>query len=65
MPKTIHLCDNESEGISIIWTKSNRSLRISGWYDSFVGIPGKTLSLKEFFDSLGITEKDCVRVFRD
>ena len=34
MPKTIHLCDNESEGISIIWTKSNRSLRISGWYDS-------------------------------
>lgn len=62
MPKT--MCPggdaNRSSGINVTWTPSAQRLDISGWFDSFVGIEGGSMSLREFFDELGITEKDCV-----
>ena len=51
--------DAKRSGISIQWTHSAQRLDIGGWYDSFVGLDGGTVSLREFFDRLGITEKDC------
>ena len=50
-------------GIDVTWVKSKGELRISGWYDGCVGIEGETLTLKEFFEKLGITEKDCKKAF--
>jgi hypothetical protein len=67
MPKTVYfpISDDQrrNSGIDITWTKSRQSLWISGWYDSFVGIEGQSVSLREFFDLLGITEKDCRKAF--
>lgn len=71
MPKTIYLPHDNADvgfdrhsGIDITWTKSTRHLRIGGWYDSIVGIESTEMSLREFFDQLGITEKDCARAWR-
>jgi hypothetical protein len=64
MPKTIYLTkDSEDEGINITWTPSRQQLDISGWFDSFVGIEGKSMFLIDFFTELGITEKDCIKAF--
>lgn len=52
-------------GISVSWTKTARRLDIGGWYDSSVKIEGATMCLREFFDELGITEKDCRRAFAE
>lgn len=46
-----------------MWTKTAQRLNINGWYDSFVGIEGDEMSLREFFDKLGITLKDCEKAF--
>lgn len=72
MPKTIYLprdagtqnWSNHS-GIDITWTKTANRLDIGGWYDSFVGISGASLFLREFFDLLGITKKDCEKAFKN
>ena len=65
MSKTIYLPENaKHSGIDISWTKTTQRLEIGGWYDSCVGIEGTSLSLREFFMRLGITEKDCLRAFR-
>jgi hypothetical protein len=50
-------------GICINYVKSKRQLDISGWYDSFVGIQSSSLMLKDFFRLLGVTKKDCDKVF--
>ena len=60
MPKTMLVPeDAKYSGINITWTPSAQRLDISGWYDSFVGIQGRSMSLRQFFDGLGITKKDC------
>jgi hypothetical protein len=70
MPKTVYL-DNyndgmsSSDGISITWTPSAQRIDIGGWYDSCVGIQGESFTLREFFDRLGITEKDCRKAWRE
>lgn len=51
-------------GISIEFTKKAGCLSISGWYDSFVGITGERVTLREFFDRTGITESDCKMAFK-
>ena len=51
--------DAKRIGIDIRWTRSSQRLDIGGWYDSFVALDGGSVSLREFFDRLGITEKDC------
>lgn len=66
MPKCIYLPrDGEcrGSGISIRWTPSAQRLDFDGWYDSCVGIEGEAFTLREFFDVIGITEKDCKRAF--
>ncbi len=65
MPKTLYLPeeDNRRSGIDITWTPSSGVLDIGGWYDSFVGIQGTRLTLREFFDRLGIKEKDCKKAW--
>jgi hypothetical protein len=65
MPKTIYLPrDANHEGIDVTWTPTAQRLDIGGWYDSCVGLPGESLTLREFFDALGITEKQCQRAWR-
>ena len=56
-PKEILLGDEES-GIGIEYIKSSKKLNIWGWYDDTVGIEGDSISLKDFCEKLGITEKD-------
>lgn len=66
MPIKIFLPEGaDREGIDITWTPSAQRLDISGWYDSFVGIPGKSMTLREFFTKLNITEKDCKKAWKD
>jgi hypothetical protein len=67
VPKTIYLPkeDSSRSGVDITWTPSTQSLSIGGWYDGCVGIESTKLTLIEFFNSLGITEKDCVKSFKE
>lgn len=62
MPKTIYLPKDDgsyrNSGIDITWTKTSGVLDIGGYYDTSVGIQSTRLTLKEFFDLMGITEKD-------
>jgi hypothetical protein len=65
MPKRIYLPeDAKHSGIDITWTPSAQRLDFGGWYDSFVGLTGGSMTLREFFDKLGITEDHCRRAFR-
>lgn len=50
-------------GIDITWTPSAQRLDFGGWYDSFVGIEGESFTLLEFFNAMGITEKDCKKAW--
>jgi len=50
-------------GIKISYTMSNQAIAIFGWYDGFVGIEGESMTLREFFIRLGITEKECHKAF--
>lgn len=59
MPKTIYIPEQaRHNGIDITWTPSASRLDIGGWFDSFCGIESQSLTLAEFFQKLGITEKD-------
>jgi hypothetical protein len=65
MPKRLDLTDSyRHSGIDITWTPSAQRLDVGGWYDSFVGLETHSLTLRQFFDELGITEKDCAKAFR-
>jgi hypothetical protein len=70
MPTTIYLPKREPgvlgnhSGINITWYKTKQILSIGGWYDGMVGIEGESLTLRDFFDRLGITEKDCRKAFK-
>ena len=57
--KPIYLGDRFS-GISLEYTKKDRSLYVSGWYDSCVGIEGHQLSLADLCRQCGITPA-CLR----
>ena len=64
MPKTIYIpSDATYAGIDITWTPSTQRLDIGGWYDSCMGIRPESMTLRDFFDKLGITEKDCDHAF--
>jgi hypothetical protein len=65
MPKRLDLPGEcRHSGIDITWTPSAQRLDVGGWYDSFVGLETHSLTLRQFFDELGITEKDCAKAFR-
>jgi hypothetical protein len=64
--KTAYFPENsDRSGIDITFTKSRNHIYISGWYDTNVGIESTGLTLKEFFDKLGITELDCKTAFME
>jgi hypothetical protein len=64
MVKPAHFGDNHN-GISIQYTRRTQSVHVSGWYDSFVGIEGECIDLKEFLTRIGITQKDVLKVFAE
>jgi hypothetical protein len=65
MPKTAYFPPSaQRAGIAVQWTKTRGVLYINGWYDTYVGIEGTEISLREFFDQLGITSKDCAKAFK-
>lgn len=63
--KTAYFGSSDRAGIDIQFNKKQSTIYISGWYDSCVGIEGEELSLKEFFEKCGITQKDCEKAFKD
>jgi hypothetical protein len=65
MTKRFYVPKNaKNSGIEVIWTPSSQQLYVSGWYDSMVGIEGESMSLRKFFDRLGITETDCKKAWK-
>lgn len=60
MPKTIYIpTDAKHSGIDVTWTPANQRLDIGSWYDTRASIQGDAMTLREFFDRLGITQNDC------
>lgn len=51
-------------GVDIAFIRAHQTIVIGGWYDHMVGIEAETLSLREFFARVGITERDCRKAFR-
>jgi hypothetical protein len=64
MTKTYIPEDAERSGIDISYTKKTQMICIGGWYDSCAGLESQTFKLSEFFQKLGITEKDCIKAFK-
>jgi hypothetical protein len=65
MPKRLDLTDSyRHSGIDITWTPSAQRLDVGGWYDTFVGLETHSLTLRQFLNELGITEKDCAKAFK-
>lgn len=62
-PKTYYM-GNDGSGIDITYTKSRKSLWISGWFDHCVGIEGTELSLLDFIKNVGIPVKDLKLVIK-
>ena len=61
MPRTIYINELATRsGVDITWTPTAHRLDIGGWYDGCVGIPSESMTLREFFNKLGITKKDCL-----
>lgn len=50
--------DSGSEGIDITINKRRRTLRISGWFDSIVGIQGAEIPLDEIVALFGKRQKE-------
>lgn len=65
MPKTIYLGSSAHSGLDITWTKTTQRLSFSGWYDSFVGIEGESMTLREFFERMGITKQHCDKAWKE
>ena len=65
MPRIINLTNEYGHsGISVTWTPSASRIDINGWYDSCVGIQGESMTLKEFFERLGIKKTDIDKAMR-
>ena len=64
MPKKIYIPeDATSSAITVTWTKSAQRIRFGGWYSGYTDLKGGSMSLRGFFDKLGITEADCAKAF--
>lgn len=57
--------ENSHAGIRVLYIQRRKTLRISGWYDRFVGIEPTEITLADFFKTLNITFKDCQSAFGD
>lgn len=57
--------ENPHEGIKVQYIQRRKTLRVGGFYDGFVGIETTEITLKDFFERLNITLKDCQSAFKD
>lgn len=57
--------ENPHEGIRVMYIQRRKTLRINGFYDMCVGIESTEITLKDFFQRLNITLKDCQGAFKD
>jgi hypothetical protein len=65
MPKRIYIpADASDAGIDVTGTPTAQRLDFGGWFDTCVGLGGESMTLREFFDRLGITQRDCVRAWK-
>jgi len=51
------------EGIQIKYNPTAKTVIVSAWYDSFVGIEPKEIPLEKFILDLGIKKIHCERIF--
>jgi hypothetical protein len=73
MPKTVHFPPDEpndlgfrpNAAIEVTWTPTRNRLELSGYYDGFVHIYGASMTLREFFDALGIDKRTCDLAFKE
>ena len=67
MPTITHISPSwqRSAGITITWIPTAQRLDISGFHSSVVGIAGESMTLRDFFDRLDITEAHCRKAFRE
>jgi hypothetical protein len=57
--KTYYITDKYGRsGIGVAYTKSRKTISISGWYDGSVYIEGAEVSLIEFIKNVGIPKED-------
>ena len=64
-PKQTIWTGDTSSGVSIRFVKSTQTLHIGGYYDTFVGIESEAMSLRDFFQRLGINKSMCLAAFKD
>lgn len=58
--------ENRWQGIRILYIQRRKTLRINGFYDmGYAGIESTEITLKEFFERLNITLKDCQSAFKE
>lgn len=50
---------DDTNGIQVNWIKSSKCLDIHAWHNRHYGMGGAQMTIRKFFDTLGITEKDC------
>lgn len=63
--RIVQSSDQGHSGIDISYVKRHREVRVSGWYDTYGGIEGRTYPLGAFLSSLGVTLKDCIRELKE
>ena len=54
-----------NSGVDIQYNRSRREVAIGGWYDSMVGIEGRTVPLADLLRDLGVKPADLRRVLRE
>ena len=64
-PKQTIWTGNEHSGVDIHFVKSTQTLHIGGHYDRFVGIESEAMSLRDFFQQLGINKSMCLAAFKE
>ena len=63
-PKQTIWTGSEQAGVDIHFTKSTQTLTIVGHYDTYVGIEPMYMSLREFFQQLGINKSMCLSALK-
>lgn len=64
-PKQTIWTGNEHSGVDIHFVKSTQTLHIGGHYDRLVGIESEAMSLRDFFQQLGINKSMCLAAFKE
>lgn len=65
MPRERFAAGDDVSGMSVTWTDARQLLEFDGWYEHFVHLQGDSMTLREFFDALMITEQDCKRAWKE